>query len=78
MMAVAAANDAGDPGTGLEETCRACVWGCCSSVRETREPWGVAMRGVLEAEVAVLAFVAVEEAVVVGVVEEEEDVDEEV
>jgi hypothetical protein len=37
------------------------------------------MRGVLEAEVAVLAFVAVEEAVVVGVVEEEEeDVDEEV
>ena len=76
---MAAANDAGDPGTGLEETCRACVWGCCSSVRETRVPWwGVAMRGVEAAEVAVLAFVAaVAEAVVVEE-EEEEEVDEEV
>ena len=72
---MAAANDAGDPGTGLEETCRACVWGCCSRVRETRVPWwGVAMRGVEAAEVAVLAFVA--EAVVVE--EEEEEVDDEV
>jgi hypothetical protein len=68
---IAAAAIAGDPVTGLDETCRVCVWGWCRSVREP----------CVAAEVVVVVVVVVTLGAVAAVVEddradEEEDEDE--